>query len=200
MPASVPNNDTFSLEDVHDAVDGHANPTRDLADCFSDSESEFFDSSYDRVSYAPANSMLRFRNYEEVEEVDPPVPALSDASRGMSWTPSDCSVLSFPLYVFSLSASSLISYYLNNLGLSSSDVLNIRITGLSKDSGLTIKYNDNELSSGTYVNFSSGSISFGRLAAGSNDLHGTITFTIALVGHSGRSATCTYNVTMFGCP
>jgi hypothetical protein len=74
MPASVPNNDTFSLEDVHDAVDGHANPTRDLADCFSDSDSEFFDSSYDQVSYAPANSMLRFRNYEEVETEPEPIP------------------------------------------------------------------------------------------------------------------------------
>ena len=65
---SVPNTDTFSLTDVYAAVADHqipSNPplTGDLSSCFARSIAEYFDPSYNNDSYAPANSMKRFRNY-----------------------------------------------------------------------------------------------------------------------------------------
>jgi hypothetical protein len=60
----VPDTETFSLEDVWDAVVQHENSTnRDLQDCFNNAESTYFHPSYNNNSYAPANSMKRFRKY-----------------------------------------------------------------------------------------------------------------------------------------
>lgn len=62
---SVPNTETFTLQNVVDAV----NPTTDdLQDCFNDANSSYFDPIYNNDSYAPANSMLRFRNYGPGED------------------------------------------------------------------------------------------------------------------------------------
>lgn len=60
----VPNTDAFTLSQVVDAVRWH-NPgtSGDLSSCFSNAISNFFDASYNNDSYAPANSMRRFRNY-----------------------------------------------------------------------------------------------------------------------------------------
>jgi len=63
MAVHVPDTNTFSLEDVYDAVNDHANPANNLDDCFTKALSGYFDSDYDNNSYAPANSMKRFRNY-----------------------------------------------------------------------------------------------------------------------------------------
>jgi hypothetical protein len=60
MAVQVPNTDTFTLQDVVDAV----NPTTDdLFDCFADAIFLRFDPNYNHDLYAPPNSMLRFRNY-----------------------------------------------------------------------------------------------------------------------------------------
>jgi hypothetical protein len=60
----VPNNTTFSLQDVYAAIQFHSNSvTGDLSSCFSNAIPQFFDPTYNQVGYAPANSMLRFRNY-----------------------------------------------------------------------------------------------------------------------------------------
>lgn len=72
MTIKVPNTNTFSLQNVVDAVEGHAgniaaaefpNDKKDLKDCFDQAVLSYFDSNYNNDSYAPANSMLRFRNY-----------------------------------------------------------------------------------------------------------------------------------------
>lgn len=60
----VPNNETFTLLDVYQAVYWHnPNTTNDLSSCFSYAISSFFDPTYNNDTYAPANSMKRFRNY-----------------------------------------------------------------------------------------------------------------------------------------
>lgn len=69
----VPDNETFSLQDVYNAVDyfsvNYANGdlTPDLADCFRlDGEITIgsqFDPTYDNNTYAPVGSLKRFRNY-----------------------------------------------------------------------------------------------------------------------------------------
>ena len=61
--ANVPNNETFSLQDVYTAVDSHSNPSQDLSSCFANAVAGYFDPNYNQDSYAPANSMKRFRNY-----------------------------------------------------------------------------------------------------------------------------------------
>jgi hypothetical protein len=64
MTVRVHNTETFSLNEVWKAVKAH-NPTTtgDLADCFVKAKSEYFDPKYNNDRYAPANSLLRFRNY-----------------------------------------------------------------------------------------------------------------------------------------
>lgn len=63
MP-SVPNNNNFSLQNVYDSVRGHSPATvATLSSCFSNSVLEYFDPIYNDNSYAPVNSMKRFRNY-----------------------------------------------------------------------------------------------------------------------------------------
>lgn len=58
--ASVPDTSTFTLQNVVDVV----NPTTDdLADCLSDAITAYYDPDYNNDTYAPANSLLRFRNY-----------------------------------------------------------------------------------------------------------------------------------------
>lgn len=58
---SVPDTETFSLNDVYAVVYGHApTTTYDLNSCFANAVLGYFDTDY--VTY-PANSMLRFRNY-----------------------------------------------------------------------------------------------------------------------------------------
>jgi gliding motility-associated-like protein len=63
MPVSVPDTNTYSLQHVYDAVNDHANPTGDLDSCFDQSEPTYFDPQYNVDSYAPPDSLKRFRNY-----------------------------------------------------------------------------------------------------------------------------------------
>lgn len=64
MAVYVPDNELFSLNDVYNAVKDHdSSVDGDLSDCFAKSESSYFDPNYNTISYAPENSMLRFRNY-----------------------------------------------------------------------------------------------------------------------------------------
>lgn len=64
MAIIVPNTNTFSLQDVWNAVKDHTSGTTgDLSDCFANAISNYFDPAYNNNSYAPANSMKRFRNY-----------------------------------------------------------------------------------------------------------------------------------------
>ena len=58
--AQVPNTTTFTLQDV---VNNVAGASGNLSSCFSNAVSGKFDPAYNQDSYAPANSMLRFRNY-----------------------------------------------------------------------------------------------------------------------------------------
>ena len=60
---SVPNTETFTLQNVYTVVDAHANPSANLSDCFAKAVSSYFDPTYNNDSYAPANSLKRFRNY-----------------------------------------------------------------------------------------------------------------------------------------
>lgn len=60
----VPNTETFTLQDVVNAIQWHSPYSgTDLSSCFASSISNFFDPSYNNDTYAPANSMKRFRNY-----------------------------------------------------------------------------------------------------------------------------------------
>ncbi|MFW6272168.1 MAG: gliding motility-associated C-terminal domain-containing protein [bacterium] len=64
MALRVPDTDSFSLRDVLTAVEDHAgNISNNLEACFNNAVSSYFDPAYDDASYAPANSMKRFRNY-----------------------------------------------------------------------------------------------------------------------------------------
>jgi hypothetical protein len=66
MP-SVPNTETFSLQNVYDSVHGHAaSTTGDLSSCFLNAVGSYFDPTYNTSSYAPAASQKRFRNYTPV--------------------------------------------------------------------------------------------------------------------------------------
>jgi len=65
---SVPNTDTFSLQNVYNAVDNHTPATtEDLQSCFNNAISGYFNATYNQDSYAPANSMLRFRDYKPTD-------------------------------------------------------------------------------------------------------------------------------------
>tara|TARA_R110000822_G_scaffold293814_1_gene415859 strand:+ start:382 stop:567 length:186 start_codon:yes stop_codon:yes gene_type:complete len=57
---SVPNTDTFSLQDVANEIYGDANSGRNLDDCFNDSFIVGFDSNYE----GNKDRLLNFRNYE----------------------------------------------------------------------------------------------------------------------------------------
>lgn len=58
---SVPDTETFSLNDVYTVVNSHTPATTfDLNSCFTNAVAGYFDAAY--TGY-PANSMLRFRNY-----------------------------------------------------------------------------------------------------------------------------------------
>lgn len=56
----VPNTTTFKLDTVIDVV---GPTTNDLLDCFSDANPDYFNDTYNDDAYAPANSLLRFRDY-----------------------------------------------------------------------------------------------------------------------------------------
>lgn len=56
----VPNTTTFKLDTVIDVV---GPTTNDLQDCFNDANSSYFNPTYNDDGYAPANSLLRFRDY-----------------------------------------------------------------------------------------------------------------------------------------
>ena len=58
--SAVPNTTSFYLSDVVASIPGAPS---DLASCFSYANPYKFDPAYNQDSYAPANSMLRFRNY-----------------------------------------------------------------------------------------------------------------------------------------
>jgi hypothetical protein len=66
---SVPNTETFSLQDVYDVISnqlpdiGLPALTLDLASCFTHAVADYFDPTYNNDEYAPPNSLLRFRNY-----------------------------------------------------------------------------------------------------------------------------------------
>jgi len=66
--SAVPNNETFTLNDVYNSVNSHSiqGITPNLVACFSEATSNRFDPTYNNISYAPANSMKRFRNYNSV--------------------------------------------------------------------------------------------------------------------------------------
>ena len=57
---SVPNTNTFSLQDVVNVVDP---TTDDLVDCFSDADSSAFNSSYNPNGAGNNNNILNFRDY-----------------------------------------------------------------------------------------------------------------------------------------
>jgi len=62
----VPDTNTFTLQDVASIVYNippFATGGKTLDDCFDDADSAKFDPTYNTSSYAPANSLLRFRNY-----------------------------------------------------------------------------------------------------------------------------------------
>jgi len=59
----VPDNNTFTLQDVFAAVAYHGSPAANLQSCFAVAQAQKFDPQYNHSGYAPANSMLRFRNY-----------------------------------------------------------------------------------------------------------------------------------------
>jgi len=62
---SVPNTETFSLQDVYNAVHAHTSGTQtNLQSCFDNAINSYFNPTYNQDSYAPANSMLRFRDYK----------------------------------------------------------------------------------------------------------------------------------------
>lgn len=62
---SVPNTETFSLQDVYNAVHDHTPATiGTLQSCFDNAISGYFNATYNQDSYATANSMLRFRDYK----------------------------------------------------------------------------------------------------------------------------------------
>ncbi len=64
MAIYVPNTNTFTLQNVVDAVEDHAGDISDNLDtCFDYAISTYFDTDYNNNTYAPANSMKRFRNY-----------------------------------------------------------------------------------------------------------------------------------------
>ncbi|HSH36775.1 hypothetical protein [Schnuerera sp.] len=66
---AVPNTNSFNLQDVYNSVSSHASPGNNLQSCFDNAESSYFDPTYNTDSYAPANSMLRFRNYTPVDDI-----------------------------------------------------------------------------------------------------------------------------------
>lgn len=69
MAVYVPNTTTFSLTAVKSAVEDHAGPiTGTLQHCFNLADNDYFDGEYNDDAYAPANSMLRFRNYGPLED------------------------------------------------------------------------------------------------------------------------------------
>ena len=63
MAVRVPDTNTFSLVDVYNAVNDHANPAGELADCYTKSLPTYFDYNYHQDGYAEPNSLKRFRNY-----------------------------------------------------------------------------------------------------------------------------------------
>lgn len=65
--SQVPNTTTFSLSDVVSNVTGASG---NLSSCFSNAVTAKFDHTYNNDSYAPANSMLRFRNYGGVAQIN----------------------------------------------------------------------------------------------------------------------------------
>lgn len=80
---SVPNTDTFSLQDVYNAVHAHTSGTQtNLQSCFDNAISGYFDPNYNTNSYAPANSMLRFRNYHPSDPCSYPISSFMTSSEG----------------------------------------------------------------------------------------------------------------------
>lgn len=66
----VPNTETFTLQDVVNAIQWHSPYSgTDLSSCFTNAIPNYFDPSYNNDSYAPANSMKRFRNYGAKNQV-----------------------------------------------------------------------------------------------------------------------------------
>jgi hypothetical protein len=64
MAVTVPDTNTFNLQNVVDAVEDHAGGITDtLQDSFNNAESLYFDPVYNNSDYAVADSMKRFRNY-----------------------------------------------------------------------------------------------------------------------------------------
>lgn len=60
--AQVPNTESFSLQDVINNIGLGTS----LSNCLTNAQSEAYDSQFNRDEYAPANSLLRFRNYNHI--------------------------------------------------------------------------------------------------------------------------------------
>jgi len=74
MTVKVPDTNTFSLQDVFNSVSSHASATAgNLQSCFSNAVNAYFDANYNKDSFAPANSMLRFRNYTPYIAANPTI-------------------------------------------------------------------------------------------------------------------------------
>lgn len=67
---SVPNNDTFTLQNVKDSIYSHDTSVQtNLSSCFSKSLTKFFDPNYNKIEYAPVDSMKRFKNYTPYDTI-----------------------------------------------------------------------------------------------------------------------------------
>jgi hypothetical protein len=65
---AVPNTETFNLTDITTEIGGGL---ISLQACFDNANSSGFDPTYNNDGYAPANSLLRFRNYNHSGGVTP---------------------------------------------------------------------------------------------------------------------------------
>lgn len=63
----VPDTETFNLQNITTVIFGDVAAGRSLQECFDNARPWGFDPNYNNDSYAPANSMLRFRNYFHAE-------------------------------------------------------------------------------------------------------------------------------------
>lgn len=64
MANYVDDNELFTLQQVYDAVSDHDAPSDDLQSCFDNAIQAYFNPDYNNDTYAPALSMLRFRDYK----------------------------------------------------------------------------------------------------------------------------------------
>lgn len=141
-------------------------------------------------------------NYEYVGcDEEAPV-NLTSSSYSFSYTPVDCSALTFPHAISSLTATSIANIYMGG-SISASDVEAISIVTYESDSGLSLIHDSTELEAGGVVYYNNGvtvggNITMVRDAAGSSSLTGSIKM---IIWYSGTQTNLvTYNFTYNGCP